>query len=102
MFVLLETGATPNVTSPNLTKRLGLKCEKTKKIVTFSNGSRVGVVSKVLDVSALFDKKEVRLDFMVTSHSLWKLMRQMKLCVQHFFSKKWKERYTRSNTLVEQ
>lgn len=64
-YTLLDTGATPNVTSLALGKHLGLKCELPEKVITVANDSRSGAVGKVVQVPVLFEEVRAKDDFVI-------------------------------------
>lgn len=62
---LLYSNATPNLLSRHLVKLLSLKSERTRKVVTVSNGKNLGVLGKVMDGPVLFEHLEAIINFIV-------------------------------------
>lgn len=68
VFVLMDSGATPNALSPQLVKCLSLRPELMNNVVTVVNGNKSDVLGKAVNVSALFEQMEATMDFVVLLH----------------------------------
>lgn len=65
LFALMDSGATPNVFSPQVVKRLSLKPQETSKVVTVATGEKSKATGKLSNVPVMFDELQAEVDFIV-------------------------------------
>lgn len=61
----MDSGATPNVMCFELSERLRLQSDQTKKVLTFAIGHKSDVLRKMTDIPVLFGMLEEKIGFFI-------------------------------------
>lgn len=59
---LLDSGVTPNITSPGAVKKLSLSAEKTSRVVIVASGANSGAVGELMKIPVMFDEIQANLN----------------------------------------
>lgn len=72
---LMEAGATPNIFSPRVMKKLSLKPENSSKMVTVATGDQSGAVGELTSAPVMIDDLHAKVYFinLRTYPSMWLL-----------------------------
>lgn len=65
LFALMDTGATPNVMSPQVVMKLSLKPGKTSMVGTAATGEKSGAIEKLSNVSVMFGALQAETKFIM-------------------------------------